>query len=118
MNVYMMLAVFFVLLVLVFVYARFARQRPPTPAERLRRVAGVFENLQYAIGGALVPAFRSTIKAFQDFEEAFARANATIQQDISTDFVRCCIDDCCGPGSYCCRHANPHTHDEEDDART
>ena len=29
-----------------------------------------------------------------------------------TDHPVCCNDDCCGPGSYCCQHANPHTHDE------
>lgn len=23
----------------------------------------------------------------------------------------CCTNDCCGPGSYCCARAKPHTHD-------
>lgn len=27
---------------------------------------------------------------------------------------QCCTDDCCGPGSYCCSHANPHEHPELD----
>lgn len=22
----------------------------------------------------------------------------------------CCLDNCCGPGSWCCQHANSHTH--------
>jgi hypothetical protein len=26
---------------------------------------------------------------------------------------RCCTDNCCGPGSWCCARANPHDHDEE-----
>ncbi|QGJ92153.1 thymidylate synthase [Gordonia phage Lauer] len=25
----------------------------------------------------------------------------------------CCTDDCCGPGSYCCARANPHSHDKD-----
>lgn len=25
----------------------------------------------------------------------------------------CCRDSCCGPGSWCCAHANPHEHPEE-----
>lgn len=25
----------------------------------------------------------------------------------------CCTDGCCGPGSHCCAHANPHTHEED-----
>jgi hypothetical protein len=28
--------------------------------------------------------------------------------------VSCCVDTCCGPGSYCCQHANPHDHPEEE----
>lgn len=24
----------------------------------------------------------------------------------------CCLDGCCGPGSWCCRRARPHTHEE------
>ncbi|URP21222.1 endonuclease VII [Gordonia phage Francois] len=26
----------------------------------------------------------------------------------------CCTDGCCGPGSYCCSRANPHTHEDGD----
>jgi hypothetical protein len=26
----------------------------------------------------------------------------------------CCLDDCCGPGSWCCQRANPHTHTSDD----
>ena len=26
--------------------------------------------------------------------------------------IVCCTNDCCGPGSYCCAHANPHTHED------
>ncbi|QXN73616.1 thymidylate synthase [Gordonia phage AikoCarson] len=25
----------------------------------------------------------------------------------------CCTGDCCGPGSYCCARANPHSHDKD-----
>ena len=24
--------------------------------------------------------------------------------------MTCCVDNCCGPGSYCCQHTAPHTH--------
>lgn len=24
----------------------------------------------------------------------------------------CCIDDCCGPGSWCCKRARAHDHPE------
>jgi hypothetical protein len=27
---------------------------------------------------------------------------------------RCCADDCCGPGSWCCARANPHDHGKLD----
>jgi hypothetical protein len=27
--------------------------------------------------------------------------------------MSCCVNDCCGPGSYCCSNASPHTHDEQ-----
>jgi hypothetical protein len=27
----------------------------------------------------------------------------------------CCIDDCCGPGSWCCSRAMPHEHSDEDE---
>lgn len=27
----------------------------------------------------------------------------------------CCRDSCCGPGSWCCGHANPHEHPEFND---
>ena len=27
--------------------------------------------------------------------------------------VACCKGECCGPGSYCCQHAGPHTHEED-----
>lgn len=33
--------------------------------------------------------------------------------DFISNGPECCTNDCCGPGSYCCRHANPHTHDEK-----
>lgn len=26
----------------------------------------------------------------------------------------CCVGQCCGPGSYCCQNAGPHTHEEEE----
>lgn len=26
----------------------------------------------------------------------------------------CCFDGCCGPGSFCCAHALPHEHDDEE----
>lgn len=25
----------------------------------------------------------------------------------------CCLDDCCGPGSWCCSHAKRHYHLED-----
>lgn len=24
--------------------------------------------------------------------------------------MTCCLNSCCGPGSYCCTNANPHLH--------
>lgn len=28
--------------------------------------------------------------------------------------MHCCTNgDCCGPGSWCCAHAGPHSHEEE-----
>lgn len=33
--------------------------------------------------------------------------------DFISNGPECCTNACCGPGSYCCRHANPHTHDEK-----
>lgn len=36
--------------------------------------------------------------------------------DLQTYEGYCCLDGCCGPGSWCCKHANPHTHEDDDDA--
>ena len=36
----------------------------------------------------------------------------------SPDTALCCTaPECCGPGSYCCAHAGPHTHPEEQDTQ-
>lgn len=32
---------------------------------------------------------------------------------MTADMDYCCRGECCGPGSWCCEHAGPHTHDDD-----
>ena len=35
------------------------------------------------------------------------------EADERADEPACCKGQCCGPGSYCCQHAGPHSHDDK-----